>query len=88
LSFFNYHCSSSFDFVSFNCATGPSEIIRDNVNGYLVKTNDINEMASKINSLIKDENKLKEFSSKSKLDINKFNLDLITDKWTKILSTI
>lgn len=74
--------------VSFNCPTGPSEIIRNNVNGYLVKANDAKEMTNKVNSILKDNEKLKEFSSKANLDINKFNLNLIINKWTNLLLSI
>ena len=45
-------------------------------------------MTNKVNSLLKDNEKLKEFSSKAELDIDKFNLVSITNKWTNILSTI
>ena len=74
--------------VSFDCQTGPSEIIRNNVNGYLVKANDIKEMSNKINSLLQDDKKLKEFSNKAELDIEKFNLNSIIDKWTSLLVSI
>ena len=74
--------------VSFDCQTGPSEIIRNNINGYLVKANDTKGMTNKVNSLLKDNEKLKEFSDKAEIDIDKFNLVSITNKWTNILSTI
>lgn len=74
--------------VSFDCQTGPAEIIRNNINGYLVKANDTKEMTNKVNSILKNNKKLKEFSDKAELDIDKFNLDSITNKWTNILSTI
>ena len=74
--------------VSFNCPTGPSEIIRNNVNGYLVKANDIKEMSNKVNSVLQDDKKLKEFSDKAELDIDKFNINSIIDKWTSLLVSI
>ena len=74
--------------VSFDCPTGPSEIIRNNVNGYLVKANDIKEMSNKVNSVLQDDKKLKEFSDKAELDIEKFNINLIIDKWTSLLVSI
>ena len=74
--------------VSFDCPTGPSEIIRNNVNGYLVKANDVREMSNKINTILQDDKKLKEFKSKANLDIEKFNLNSIIDKWTSLLVSI
>ena len=74
--------------VSFDCPTGPSEIIRNNINGYLVKANDIKEMSNKVNSVLLDDKKLKKFSDKAELDIDKFNIHSIINKWTNILCTI
>ena len=74
--------------VSFDCPTGPSEIIRNNINGYLVKANDIKEMSNKVNSVLQDDKKLKEFSDKAELDIEKFNINSIIDKWTSLLVSI
>ena len=74
--------------VSFDCPTGPSEIIRNNINGYLVKANDIKEMSNKVNSVLLDDKKLKKFSDKAELDIDKFNINSIINKWTNILCTI
>ena len=74
--------------VSFDCQTGPAEIIRNNINGYLVKANDIKEMSNKVNSVLQDDKKLKEFSDKAELDIDKFNINSIIDKWTSLLVSI
>ena len=74
--------------VSFDCPTGPSEIIRNNINGYLVKANDIKEMSNKVNSVLLDDKKLKKFSDKAELDIDKFNINSIIDKWTSLLVSI
>ena len=74
--------------VSFDCPTGPSEIIRNNINGYLVKANDIKEMSNKVNSVLLDDKKLKKFSDKAELDIDKFNINSIINKWINILCTI
>ncbi|MEN0679040.1 glycosyltransferase [Plesiomonas shigelloides] len=38
--------------ISFDCQSGPSEIIRDGVNGYLIPTNDIRLFTEKITDLL------------------------------------
>ena len=71
--------------VSFNCLTGPSEIVRNNINGFLIETGNIAAMVNKIDLLLSDINKREEFSNKSNLDIEKFKLKPIVDKWENIL---
>ena len=43
--------------VSYNCACGPSEIISDGLDGYLVPIGDKEKMADKIKELLKNDNK-------------------------------
>lgn len=74
--------------VSFKCKTGPSEIIRDRITGYLVENGNCKELAEKILELIKDRDKLKEMAVKSKADSSRFNMDAIIDKWEMIISNI
>ena len=47
--------------VSFNCPTGPSEIIRDNVNGFLIENYNVNLMVEKLSLLIENEELRKSF---------------------------
>ena len=51
--------------VSTDCPTGPSELIENGKNGYLVPMNDENAMAEKLNILMHDDNKLKSFGAKA-----------------------
>lgn len=71
--------------VSFNCLTGPSEIVRNNINGFLIETGNVAAMVNKIDILLSDINKREDFSNKSNLDIEKFKLKSIVDKWESIL---
>ena len=45
-------------------------------------------MSNKVNSVLLDDKKLKKFSDKAELDIDKFNINSIINKWTNILCTI
>lgn len=71
--------------VSFNCLTGPSEIVKNNINGYLINPENVEAMSNKLNILMNDENKLKEFSSNAQIDIEKFELKPIIEKWGNLL---
>ncbi len=74
--------------VSFNCLTGPSEIVKNNVNGYLINPENVEAMSNKLNILMNDENKLKEFSNNAQIDIEKFKLKPIIERWEKVLISL
>lgn len=74
--------------VSFDIETGPDEIVDDGVNGFLVEPYNVEEMAEKINLLIEDESLRKQFSGNSKIGIEKFDKDVITEKWKNLLESI
>jgi glycosyltransferase involved in cell wall biosynthesis len=66
--------------VSFNCQTGPSEIIVDGLNGFLIPLFDTNELTKKILITLRSD-----FDPyQIKLTARKFDLDLITDEYMKI----
>ena len=67
--------------VSFDIDTGPREIIRESVNGFLIKPYDTKEMANKINLLLSNSSLKEEFSKNSYYDIKKFELEEIIRKW-------
>lgn len=71
--------------VSFKCPEGPAEIIVDGVNGYLVDCFNTNKMAEKINELIEDDEKRKEFSNRALVGTEKFDLSKISSQWKELL---
>jgi glycosyltransferase involved in cell wall biosynthesis len=74
--------------VSFDCPTGPSEIIEDNENGFLVPTYNIEEMAEKILKLMEEKETRKRFSDNSQKNIENFSKRNIIKKWKDIIDTI
>ena len=74
--------------VSFNCKTGPSELIDDGNNGFLIEDNDIKEMAEKIEVLINNEKLRNAFSEKSQTGMERFELDSVVDKWDSVLKRL
>lgn len=74
--------------VSFNCKHGPSEIITDGVNGYLVTLNDTDEFASKLLKLMKDDTLRQTFADQAQKDLYKFDIDYVIEQWLKMLNTI
>lgn len=74
--------------VSFDCLTGPSDIITNKVNGYLIEQNNIEDMCYKLNELIRDEDIINRFSINSNIDIEKFELKNIIYKWRVLLKEV
>ena len=74
--------------VSFDCKEGPSEIIDDGVNGFLVAPSNIDLLAEKMRVLMRDEELRKRFSEKSTKDLYRFDRKQIIDKWEKLLNEL
>lgn len=74
--------------VSFRCPAGPSEIILDDINGYLLDCFDIEQMAEKINQLIENQDIRKKFSDNSMVGTEKFNIDKISEQWVELIEQI
>lgn len=74
--------------VSFNCLTGPSEIIEDNASGYLVENGNYYELAEKILDLINNKEKRFKFGQKAKEDSKRFTMDSIIAKWEIIINNL
>ena len=74
--------------VSFDVRTGPNEIIRDGVNGYLVEPCDCGGLADKIVGLAEDEALRREFARNAPLDMEKFGLKRILDSWNEVFESL
>ncbi len=74
--------------VSFDCKTGPRELIKEDVNGYLVEENNTKKLANKITFLIENQTKRIEMSKNTRLDMDKFNLQPIIDNWVNLIDKI
>lgn len=72
--------------ISFDCPTGPSFIISDNVDGLLVNEGDVDEMAKAILNLVEDENKRLEFGAKAFKNVNRFSPDKVHELWRKLFA--
>lgn len=74
--------------VSFDIETGPDEIIKDGVNGYLVPAYDVEIMAEKICGLIEDPFLRESFSVNSENGLEIFSQEVALKKWNSLLSSI
>ncbi len=74
--------------VSFDVVTGPREIIRDGVNGYLVEPYDKDAFADKLCILMEDAEKRQQFSDNAFLDIDKFKKQTILAEWVSLIEML
>lgn len=71
--------------VAFDIKYGPSDIIRDGIDGYLIEKNDLAAMAEKIINIMNDENH-RMFLSENAIKVNdRFSVERFKDNWLSIL---
>ena len=74
--------------LSFDIEAGPSDIIRNAIDGYLIPPFDIDKMANKICELIEDKERRVLFSKNSRDNLDKFSPKVIVKKWIDIINYI
>lgn len=74
--------------VSFDCQTGPADLILPSENGYLVKMGDNKVMEQKINELIENPSLRVTFSSNALKDIKRFEMHEVISKWISLLEGV
>lgn len=67
--------------ISYDCPNGPSDIIYDEMNGYLVDNQNIDELANRILELAKSPKKLEEFSKQSLINAQNYQPEKILYLW-------
>lgn len=72
--------------ISFDCPTGPGEIIRNGVDGILVPPEDINALSKAIVRLIGDEVERKAMASRAPEILERFSEERVMAEWDKLLT--
>lgn len=78
---------SKLPLVSYDCHTGPSEIIQNEMDGYLVEVGDISSMATKISYLMEHQGVRESFSKHSQDNLEKFSKQKILQQWERLIET-
>ncbi|WP_100009961.1 glycosyltransferase [Lentibacillus sediminis] len=74
--------------ISYNIRYGPSDMIVNNDNGFLVENTDIEELAAKMIYLFENPSNAKEMGEKANKYIEKyFNKDIYKDKWLEVVDS-
>lgn len=75
--------------ISFDCPSGPRDIIEDNRNGYLIPCYDEELFAEKICDYIQKSSELKEKMQQEAIDtIRNWNNDNIIQKWLSLFASL
>lgn len=72
--------------LSYNCESGPSEIIQNESNGLLVENQNIAAMAAAISRLISDTILYQNCKSKARSSVERFNFEAIGKQWLDFLA--
>lgn len=74
--------------ISFDCPTGPSEMVEDGVNGFLVEPYSIESLAKKIECLINSESLRVEFSRNSTNGLEKYKKTKVLRQWNTLFNQL
>lgn len=74
--------------ISTDCNFGPSEIIENGENGYLIPMNDQGELEDKLTRLIKNKELREKFSKNAKISTKKFQSNAVVEQWDKVIESL
>lgn len=72
--------------ISFDCPSGPNQIIRDGFDGILVPRNDVDALATTMSRVIEDQSLRSSLGARASVAISRFGLQGIMEKWEAILA--
>lgn len=71
--------------ISFDCPSGPRDIISNDINGYLIENNNVESYKERLLKLIKNEKKLNSFGFQAYKFSNNWNNKEIKNEWLKLI---
>lgn len=74
--------------IAFDCPYGPSQIIQNGLNGFLVEPQNVNALASKLEEVFLNKNIHKKLLDSARESINIFEIDRIAELWKEMLTRI
>lgn len=74
--------------VSFDCETGPRDIVSDGVTGVLVPIFDVERLGNELAKLMNNPELLKKYSENAIRESYKFDVDNIIEQWEKLLASL
>ncbi|WP_202709632.1 glycosyltransferase [Sporosalibacterium faouarense] len=77
---------SNLPVIAFDCPYGPNELIENEMNGFIIKSYDVEKMADRIIEMIRNPNLRMNMSSKSMILSGNMKKDNIVSQWKSLLS--
>ncbi|WP_281323525.1 glycosyltransferase family 4 protein [Flavobacterium aestivum] len=74
--------------VSYDCPSGPRNIIEDNENGFLIEDGNSTDFEKKVALLIEDKELRIRMGKKAKLSIEKYQIDKVMNQWDDLFQDI
>lgn len=74
--------------IAYDCKTGPSDIITDSTDGFLVENQNIKVMCDKLRTLLSYEDKRATFSEEAVISSQQFSKNKIFDKWEELIKQV
>jgi len=74
--------------VSFDCPCGPKDIISDHVDGILVKTGDVEELARQISYLIEHDEIREQMGKRALENVQRYKIENIAILWRELFYTL
>ena len=72
--------------VSFDCPEGPSDIVRDGIDGFLVEKDNVELLSQAMLKLIEDHGLRKSFGNEAVKDIDRFKPERVSALWDKLFN--
>ena len=69
--------------VAFDCECGPSDIIKDNVDGFLAATKNTRELAEKMKLLMENKDLRLQMGAEAKKNVKRFEIPVVMNLWSK-----
>lgn len=74
--------------ISVDCKSGPLEIVKDQINGLLIKNHNITALVNALNSFIFDDRLYKTCKENSQQSVAQFSINNITKKWQELIEQL
>ncbi len=74
--------------VSFNCPSGPDEIITDRYDGLIAQNGNIDDLALKIEYMIAHEEERKRMGQRARISSEKYKIENIMQQWIELFNSL